>query len=175
MLRGWFNVKVELLSGRGMDLVRRPGRVMLVGPKHTLQDLAEAIDLAFARWDISHLHEFEFPDGRRYGTPDEDFDEGDQPADLAKVRAGSVLSKGVAFSYVFDLGDDWRHGCLVQATGVDPEKQAGIVPEKPIPIWGWGWIPDQYGRRWEDDDGEEDEGACPVCGRGAGGKESDEI
>lgn len=27
----------------------------------------------------------------------------------------------------------------------------------PLPCWGWGVIPDQYGRRWDGDDGEADD------------------
>lgn len=30
----------------------------------------------------------------------------------------------------------------------------GVLPDQPMPYWGWGAIPDQYGRRWADDDGE---------------------
>lgn len=30
----------------------------------------------------------------------------------------------------------------------------GIIPSAPLSYWGWGEIPDQYGRRTEDDDGE---------------------
>jgi len=40
---------------------------MIVGPSHTFEQFAEAIDAAFARWDLSHLHEFELTDGRRIG------------------------------------------------------------------------------------------------------------
>ena len=39
---------------------------MIASPEHTLAELAEAIDLAFARWDHAHLHTFEFGEGRRY-------------------------------------------------------------------------------------------------------------
>jgi len=28
------------------------------------------------------------------------------------------------------------------------------LPDPPLPYWGWGDIPDQYGRRWDGDDGE---------------------
>jgi hypothetical protein len=43
-----------------------PARVMIAGPRHTLAELAEAIDLAFARSDRSHLHQFALADGTRY-------------------------------------------------------------------------------------------------------------
>ncbi len=29
-----------------------------------------------------------------------------------------------------------------------------MVLDQPTPFWGWGDIPDQYGRRWASDDGE---------------------
>jgi hypothetical protein len=29
----------------------------------------------------------------------------------------------------------------------------GIAPDEPLPYWGWGDLPDQYGRRWAGDDG----------------------
>lgn len=161
MVRGWFTVKVTLVSGRGMQLNPPPGRIMLVGPDHTLKALAEAIDLAFGRWDLAHLHEFEFPDGVRYGFPDE---VDDQPViDYSQVVAGKVISRKVPFTYVFDLGDDWQHHCRLEHSQVKPLELAGIVPETPIPIWGWGWIPDQYGRRSEEDEGAEGD-MCPLCG-----------
>ncbi len=39
---------------------------------------------------------------------------------------------------------------------VDPPIEVvGIRPDvPPVPYWGWGTIPDQYGRRWADDDGQ---------------------
>jgi uncharacterized protein YndB with AHSA1/START domain len=61
------------------------------------------------------------------------------------------LRPGSGFEYVFDLGDDWRHACEVQATDVDPDEEYGAPPDQPVPIWGWGWIPDQYGRIKEDE------------------------
>ena len=38
---------------------------MIASTERTLGDLAEEIDVAFARWDRSHLHEFDFGEGRR--------------------------------------------------------------------------------------------------------------
>lgn len=61
------------------------------------------------------------------------------------------LGPGSAFEYVFDLGDDWRHRCEVQSTDVDPEEEYGAPLDQPVPIWGWGWIPDEYGRVTEDE------------------------
>ena len=36
-----------------------PGRIFIVGPSHTFLGLADAIEAAFARWELSHLHEFD--------------------------------------------------------------------------------------------------------------------
>ena len=41
-------------------------------------------------------------------------------ASLAKV-AGAV-KPGEEFVYVFDLGDDWRHRCVVDTDKVDPHE-----------------------------------------------------
>ncbi|MFF0284498.1 hypothetical protein ACFYSW_29935 [Rhodococcus aetherivorans] len=43
---------------------------------------------------------------------------------------------------------------MVGKQKVDPDQVLGIRPEVPLPYWGWGSIPDQYGRRWADDDGQ---------------------
>ena len=37
---------------------------------------------------------------------------------------------------------------------MDPLEELGIIPREPLPYWGWGEMPDQYGRRTADDDGE---------------------
>jgi hypothetical protein len=56
------------------------------------------------------------------------------------------LKPGDEFEFVFDFGDDWRHRCRVLEEKVDPADEYGPIPGRPVPIWGWGWIPDQYGR-----------------------------
>lgn len=159
MTKGWMTIQVELLSGGGITLDPPAGRVMLVGPRHTLKDLAESIDQAFARWDISHLHEFEFPDGRCFGVPDDEW--GMSVIDYEPVTVRSVVHSDEPFTYVFDLGDNWRHRCRLTGTDVsakDAKDPFGHLPSKPVPIRGWGRIPDQYGRRWENDTGEDDTG-----------------
>jgi hypothetical protein len=57
-------ITVELVSGgqRG-DLWPRPGPVLIASRSATFEQLAEAIDDAFARWDRNHLHEFMLADG----------------------------------------------------------------------------------------------------------------
>src|SRR5947209_2673163 len=119
MARTWLQIRVELEGGRDIDCDPPPGRVFMVGPSHRFADLAEAIDSAFARWDLAHLHVFVLPDGREVGVADVD------PA-----------------------VHDWRHRCEVLPEKADPREEygPGPLPRRPVAIWGWGWMPDQYGR-----------------------------
>jgi hypothetical protein len=150
----WMTVRVELVSGGGRHLDPGAGRVFLVRSGHTFGDLANAINLHFARWDLSHLHEFRLKDGRQIGFPDPDAPD---TLDQERISVASALAKGDEFEFVFDFGDDWTHQCRVEGVDVDPEDLYGERPRLPIPIWGWGSIPDQYGRRTEDDTGEDSE------------------
>ncbi len=148
MASKWLQVRVELLGGGGIECHPPPGRIFLVGPRHTFEQLASAIDVAFARWDISHLHSFELADGRLIGFPDDDdFGSGVTWLDHAKLKVAAEVRPGEAFDYVFDLGDNWLHRCTVAAEKIDPvEEFDDPPPPVPVPIWGWGTIPDQYGR-----------------------------
>jgi hypothetical protein len=149
--RDWLQIKVELLGGGGIDCDPPPGRVFIVGPGQTFASLAEAINMAFARWDLSHLHGFELPDGRLVGAPDPESDENEW-LDHAAVTVTQELAPGDAFLYTFDFGDDWQHRCLVLPDKVDAREVSGELPRQPVAIDGWGWIPDQYGRESPDDD-----------------------
>jgi hypothetical protein len=153
--RNWLSIRVELVDGRGEVFWPRPGRVFAAAPTHTLADLGAAIDDAFARWDRSHLHQFWLPDGQRAATTEDwedDCDEDEVVLDDTLVRLAR-LQLGDRFAYEFDLGDSWCHLCVVDEQGIDPLERLGIVPKRPLPYWGWGTLPDQYGRRWADDDG----------------------
>ena len=68
MARTWLQMKIELLRGCGHDCDPPPRRLFIVGPSHTFEQLAHAINAGFARWDLSHLHQFELADGRVIGT-----------------------------------------------------------------------------------------------------------
>jgi hypothetical protein len=151
-MAGWMTLRVELVSGGGSDFDPGPGRIFLVGPDHTFGEVAEAINLHFGRWDLSHLHSFRLADGREIG-----FTNLDSPntLDQERIQVASTLVKGDEFEFVFDFGDHWGHQCRVEEVGVDPEDLYGESPELPVPIWGWGSIPDQYGRRSENDTGED--------------------
>ena len=156
-VRTWLSIRVELIEGRGERYWPRPGRLIAAATSHSFAQLANAIDGAFARWDRSHLHEFELADGTRIGMHDlESDDEGVLDETREKV---SRLQSSQQFIYVFDLGDDWAHLCTVVETGIDPLDTLGVVPNAPLPYFGWGSIPDQYGRAWAKED---DEAAAPL-------------
>jgi hypothetical protein len=146
MAKTWLQIRVDLLGGRGIDCDPPPGRVFIVGPGHTFEQLAEAIDIAFARWDLSHLHVFQLADGRPIGFPDDAFGLDMGLLDHAKLRVAREVNPNDEFSYIFDLGDDWRHHCTALPDKIDPVAAYGSTPAMPPTIWGWGTIPDQYGR-----------------------------
>jgi hypothetical protein len=147
------SIEVELVEGHGRRYWPRPGRLLAAARSHTFADLSDAIDTAFARWDRAHLHEFHLADGTRLTTPYGFDDDIEEALDDRRTRL-SRLAPGERFLYVFDLGDDWAHLCTVGPARIDPLDVLGIVPEHPLPFFGWGAIPDQYGRRWGNDDGE---------------------
>jgi hypothetical protein len=156
----WLGIRVDLSEGRGQMLDPQPGRRFAVPPSCTFDEFGRAIDLAFARWDLSHLRQFTLDDGTL--VVDEEmadelgasaFGGGAIPRTLLlNAKVGRHLQVGSSFRYVFDLGDDWTHSCTVEGQ-VDPLEVLGDIPDRPMAYSGWGTIPDQYGRRWEAEDG----------------------
>lgn len=153
MTRTWLSIRVDLVEGRGECLWPRPGRIFAAARSHTFAALATAIDDAYARWDHAHLHEFHLADSTRLTTPYGVDDEFGPSLDDRRTKL-SRLRPDEQFLYTFDLGADWTHLCTVGPERIDPEEELGIVPGVPLAYWGWGTIPDQYGRRWDGDDGE---------------------
>jgi Plasmid pRiA4b ORF-3-like protein len=96
----------------------------------TLEQLAAAIDDAFARWDRNHLHEFTLADGTII-TPHRwwDGEEPDGSLDGAKIRLRR-LRLSEQFGYVFDLGDNWQHLYTVGPKLADPVETLGIDPDR---------------------------------------------
>jgi Plasmid pRiA4b ORF-3-like protein len=151
-MRTWLSIRVELVEGRGEHYWPRPGRLFAAAKSHSYAQLATAIDDAFARWDRSHLHEFELIDGTRIGISNPELD---NEGVLDETRETlSRLQTSQQFIYVFDFGDDWTHLCTVVDASLDPLDALGLVPNAPLPFFGWGSIPDQYGRAWAEEDAE---------------------
>ncbi len=151
--RTWLSIRVDLIDGRGEDLWPRPGRILAAAQRHTFEGLAEAINTAFGRWDFAHLSEFVVADGTRISQADPYYDPPEDTVEISTAKL-SRLSLGEQFAYTFDLGDNWQHLCTVGPRRIDPLEQLGIEPDRPLSYWGWGTLPDQYGRRWDADDGE---------------------
>ena len=166
-MKRWMSISVELLGGHGETFWPPPGRLFVIGPSHTFADLAAAVNLAFARWDLSHLWVFTMPDGTLVADEEVlDEREADSPSspgargvDLASTKVSQLAERGTSFRFVFDLGADWVHTCTVGEEYVDPAEVLGITPQRPTAYFGWGDLPDQYGRRWKDAD--EPEPALP--------------
>ncbi|HEX5144572.1 MAG TPA: hypothetical protein VFW21_11960 [Mycobacterium sp.] len=78
----------------------------------------------------------------------------DYVAEPSPMEAPDLSTCGQEFAYVFDFGDDWTHLCTVEPERVDPVETLGGIAPNPQPFWGWGDLPDQYGRRFDGDDGE---------------------
>lgn len=135
MARTWLQIRVDLLGSGGADLKDPPGRILIVGPAHSFEALAEAINQAFARWDLSHLHEFELADGRRIGYPSDDFAPDLTWEDQAELKVLSEVGPG----------EEFRSGAQRQgrsARGV----RAWAVAEAAGGDLGLERDPDQYGR-----------------------------
>lgn len=163
MARTWLSIRVDLVEGHGEHLSPRPGRIFAAARTHTFEQLADSIDDAFARWDRSHLQEFTLDDATRLCIPDPDWEtEGEKTEDVRVVKL-SRLRPGEQFVYVFDLGDAWGHLCTIGPERIDPVETLGVLPDRPLPCWGWGDIPDQYRRRWDGDDGESPRPKDPKC------------
>lgn len=146
----WIAVRVELVSGAGNKFDPHPGRVYLVGGEHTFLDFHEAIEASFGRWEQVHLHLFEMSDGEKIGIPDPDGELDD--SDGARITVMTKAQPGDRFIYTYDFGDNWVHECVVEELSAEdvPEPGEERFIERPFPMSGWGWLPDQYGRRSED-------------------------
>jgi len=135
-----------------------PGRYLAAHPNHTFADLAAAIDTAFARWDLPQqaparrMRAFDLASGWHVRDRTNTLSTA-VPAAVVNIDhpLGDMLDPGSEFSYTFDVDDGcWRHDCVVTADDTDPVELLGREPERPVPYYGWGVIPDQHGRFWLD-------------------------
>ena len=151
----WMTIRVVLADGQGIELDPAPGRVLLAHTEHTFAELADAIDGAFGRWDPTPAHEFEV-EGRIVASDPGALPvlmPGAHPEHSETRTLGEVgLRLGSRFTYLFDPNQRWVHQCRVEQAGLDPFTMVEDEPEVPIPVFGWGDIPDQFGRVEEDDE-----------------------
>ena len=151
----------------------RPGRIFAAARSHKFGELADAIDTAFARWDRSHLYKFELADGRLIGQAEfDDFDVGFiDGVPRPNCRRCPWVSSSSMSSTSAIVGPICAR---CRFSRIDPESELGLVPRSPLPYWGWGAIPTQYGRRWDSDDGDSPSRRirvwpiCRPCSRGGG-------
>lgn len=88
-------------------------RRILVPADVTFFDLHHILQIAMG-WKNSHLFEFKVGD-YTIGYEDDDLDGSDEIANAGEVTLDTLLVKeGLAFSYVYDLGDYWMHTVVVE-------------------------------------------------------------
>lgn len=80
----------------------------------TLPKLHRVIQIAMG-WEDCHLHQFEIG-RRRYEVPDPEDLYDSEAIDERRVRLDRVVENvGAEFSYLYDFGDGWEHGLLLEA------------------------------------------------------------
>ena len=144
----WLKIRVELLGGGGIECDPPPGRDFIVGPGHSFAQFADGDrrrvralgPLAPARLRARRRHD-------RSATRTRTSRPTSSGSTTSRSRSRARSSRATSFEYVFDFGDHWRHRCTRRRRKVDPVDEYGHVPPRPVVTWGWGWIPDQYGRR----------------------------
>ncbi|WP_189135557.1 hypothetical protein [Wenjunlia tyrosinilytica] len=147
VLGGWWTVRVDLLGG-GLagDLWPTPGRTFAVDPGRTLHVPTEAIDDACAGTAAICTGSTSPPRaGPRSSTGTATAAIPGVELDADVVTVGEAVAPAEVFGHTFDPSENWRHRCSAAPDPIDPLKEVGIVPERPLPYWGRGMIPDPYG------------------------------
>jgi len=83
---------------------------LLLSSSHTFAELAAAVDRAFARWDLSHLHEFRLSDGRVIGMADTDgFGDSEDEIEEREMTPGAATLQTAALGHrvAFDSTTRW--------------------------------------------------------------------
>jgi hypothetical protein len=85
-----------------------------------LKGLHDVIQAVFA-WEDYHLFEFRIGD-KLYGIPAPGEDHGRRVLHARSARLAALIAKGVQrFDYIYDFGDGWEHGLVIEAVGdADP-------------------------------------------------------
>jgi hypothetical protein len=102
-------------------------RVIDVPAACTLAELHELVQAAIG-WTDSHLHEFQTPDGRRFGVPDEEDVFDDLAPPLADETTTGLRDLGRESVYLYDFGDGWTHD--IEVLGVGGERVGARNPAR---------------------------------------------
>jgi hypothetical protein len=111
---------------------------MLVPPSATFDQFALAVDIALGRWDTTPTRIFTAPSEGRHAPQDPD------ATVPGEALVSEVMRPDRRFTYLFDDERRWVHECLVLS--VLDEAEASGLAQIPVPILGWGSVPDQYER-----------------------------
>ena len=108
-------------AGIGPEIRRRVGAPLTA----SLKGVHGAIQAAMGR---AGQHPFAVHVGRKvYGIPDPAWDFGRRVTNAAGVKLAALVARGIdRLSYVYDLGDDWRHTVTIEA--VEPPAAAQPYP-----------------------------------------------
>ncbi|WP_373507636.1 hypothetical protein [Thiocapsa sp.] len=112
-------------------------------------DLATLASTILKAFDFGEDHLYRFSYQNRYGQTVEidhsDLVEETDNAVADEVRIGELsLTEGQQIEFLFDFGDDWRFGILVE------RPDAGPLPPVPLILESQGEAPAQYGEEWDD-------------------------
>ena len=117
-----YRLHIELL-----DVEPTVWRCVQVPETISLAKLHAVIQVAMG-WTNSHLHEFVI-NGLRYSDTDPDLDfEPGETVDERGVALDTALGRAVrTFDYIYDFGDDWHHGIVLEAREPVPANAAATV------------------------------------------------
>jgi hypothetical protein len=111
---------------------------MVVPPSATLDQFGLAVDIAFGRWDTTRDRSFT---RRTMGRETQRRRDRHLSPELVLAE---TIRVGERFIYVFDSDRGWTHDCFVE-DALDASDTTDLAPI-PVPLVGWGTLPDQDGR-----------------------------
>ena len=126
--KGTFTVKVSL---------KNCWRTIVVSSEHTLEELHEAIQDAFA-FDRDHLYAF-FTDGKPWSNAHVYAPEVNEGPFSDQISIGDLgLYPGQLFLYIFDFGDEWQFKIEILDFNSEPGPPTPVILERK------GKSPEQY-------------------------------
>lgn len=153
MPRTRVSIEVQLVEGGGDHRWTRPGRILAAATTHTFAQPATAIDDAFACGERAHLCQFDLADGAGSPCP--------IPTCTSPARRPTTAGSGcrawfpASSSCTCSTWATTKPICAPSAPNASTRNgPSASLPPLPLPYRGWGSIPDQYGRRFDGDDGE---------------------